>query len=304
MCWHIYDRSFLLNIVLMCIFLGLTFWVKIMGGKLGCYCHKNIETKDCNDNHNDIPIKILNNDIYGLESVQLTSESVSDDNIDVDKILKNGYNCNIKEMIVIGFIRLFRRYDFHVPLSNIIFDYYGAWESEISWISRNMRLKSNNIIDNKYSKSNNIKYDSIFLKHNIYSGIYIYKFRIINIVYKDRDIWFGLYKIKHTKSCSNKYTFNRDDPPSSYNWICNFDGCGVLETSCNPSKPHKQYGCLIKNNDIIEMIIDLNSMKLSYSVNGFNYGVAFNITKSIYKVGIVIRNDINPQAILYRYLNE
>ena len=46
------------------------------------------------------------------------------------------------------------------------------------------------------------------------------------------------------------------------------------------------YGCKVKSGDIICIFLDFISLSLSYSVNGKDYGIAFKIKKSKYRLAI------------------
>ena len=61
-------------------------------------------------------------------------------------------------------------------------------------------------------------------------------------------------------------------------------GCTASHTEAGGTD--KRYGIRCKENDIIEMYVDFTGQTVKYSVNGKDYGVAFNIDNVPYKVAI------------------
>lgn len=51
----------------------------------------------------------------------------------------------------------------------------------------------------------------------------------------------------------------------------------------------KEYGVNPKNGSIIEMILDLDNLTLSYIIDGKDYGKAFDIEKGKYRLGLYMR---------------
>ena len=135
---------------------------------------------------------------------------------------------------------------------DIIYKYYFIieWETDWKYASKTIKIKNNNII---YPTDST--YKSIFLTNHINNGIYKYTFKIIHTTSSDWDIRIGIYKLK----------------------------CGIpnVETSFG-SRIKKSKYCYINH-----MVIDLIDNQLSYIVNGKDYGIAFNIENTKYKIGVI-----------------
>ena len=71
-----------------------------------------------------------------------------------------------------------------------------------------------------------------------------------------------------------------------YAYIMNY---GKLADRENFGSYGSDYGAICADGDIIEMILDMNKMTLSYKVNDKEYGVAFhNIDNTKYKAGLTM----------------
>lgn len=103
---------------------------------------------------------------------------------------------------------------------------------------------------------------------------------LTNIISKDKYKW----KFKIQSLSINAHIFFSIRPfisETNYNTLPEYVFCGatgsraILIDEKTDTKVH-DYGTKCKQNDIIEMILDLNKNTLSFIINGINYGIAFN----------------------------
>ena len=124
---------------------------------------------------------------------------------------------------------------------------------------------------------------SAYLKQEVSNGVHHWIFKIVSL--KHYDYYTHHIGIRGTNSTGNALQyFMRGNP--AYSFCCSqgrlLGPKGQL-TNAN-------YGIKCKSGDIVEMFCDFNEMTLRYSVNGKDYGIAFeNIQKCAYKAAINLR---------------
>ena len=59
-----------------------------------------------------------------------------------------------------------------------------------------------------------------------------------------------------------------------------------------------KYGVEVKNEDVVEMCLDMNTLVLSFSVNGIDYGKAFDVKQAKYRAFIVLGKKGNKIQLL------
>ena len=197
---------------------------------------------------------------------------------------------NKKEVnkLIWGYIKNIQiMYDIHIPnvIFNIVFDYYDiiTWETNDIWKSKYIDVLSDNIVISRSKKNNSPCFRSIFLSDIIFNGKYEYTFKVLKTRETLWDAIFGIYNIKYGNP-SIESSFPLTKPECSYCFIFG----GYLEERKSPGSRGRKYGRELKKNDELTMVIDMNKHELSYIINDINYGKAFDILDTNYKVGIVL----------------
>jgi len=138
------------------------------------------------------------------------------------------------------------------------------WEQNIEWKSKRISLTEGNIIQNTMD----FYYRSIFLTNEIYVGTYEYIFRIIYVHDYSWDIKFGIYQSRNGGNvCEGAFP--------KYRWKQSyyfFDHGGPR----------------IRPNDIIKLIINMDTLEFTFYINDVRHGKILKIKKDKYKVGVVL----------------
>eukprot|EP01084_Bolivina_argentea_P166138 288520_1 len=122
-----------------------------------------------------------------------------------------------------------------------------------------------------------------FLTNKISEGQHRWKFQLGHSV--DWTL-IGIFKTRN-KIVLDTY-FSRGGFDKGYTYI-SCDGRLGSETSGDWAGNPRHYGKFKpKEGDIIEMIVDFDSLELSYIVNGIDFGVAFKIEKTEYRAAIAM----------------
>ena len=56
----------------------------------------------------------------------------------------------------------------------------------------------------------------------------------------------------------------------------------------NKYAERKKYGCLCKQNDIIDMELNMNDLELKFIVNGKDYGKAYDLEQGSYRAAVYL----------------
>ena len=161
------------------------------------------------------------------------------------------------------------------------------WETNNYWKSNKIGINNKTNIITTHAK---MEYASTFIKNIIKYGKYMCKFKI-NSNITEWGIRFGIYKTNAGKPGMD--TYSKTKKGCSYAFISH----GYLESIDKPGSAGNKYGRSLKKNDDIIMIIDLNNNELSYIINDINYGKAFNIQNTSYKIGICLHPGNSVQLI-------
>eukprot|EP01084_Bolivina_argentea_P208738 355760_1 len=164
------------------------------------------------------------------------------------------------------------------------------------------------ILENETLITNNAEWDNdsecyrtAFLSNIIESGKHKWTFQILNYKGKSHgyNYFFGIHKISSCRDLKElSKTYFTQDTKNVYGWLAS---CRMLldlsydddEGSCS-----ERYGQEIKDNDIVEMCIDLYNMQLKYIINGKDYGKAFDIEKTKYRAAVLLSCQGNQIKLL------
>lgn len=171
----------------------------------------------------------------------------------------------------------------------------------------NKNIKGKGIYINKClcsttkNKKSRVLYDliwgSVFGCKVIKNGIFIWEIKINKIchnngwnflvgIIKNNKLY--MQKIKNSNLMKHSHNFNE-----IYGW-----SCGIYNSLLNHKNYDKKYGKTCNEGDIIQVILNLNNMTLSYKVNNIDYGIAYNnIIKTEYR--IVVSIDGNDSEIQF-----
>ena len=195
---------------------------------------------------------------------------------------------NTKEsMIVNGYIKGNLK-DFipKVIINEITLYYYDelkyvTWNNDETWKSECIHIKPNNIIEVEPHRNG-----SIFLSNEICTGKYIYNFKMNKLTESHNwQMGIGLYKVKYGDPVIHEWFSQKAN--ACYCFIF-AQGIQALESTKNPGTIEKDYGVPLKTNDMFKLVIDLDECILKYIVNDKDYGIACNIEKTKYKIGVTL----------------
>ena len=143
------------------------------------------------------------------------------------------------------------------------------------------------------------KYQTAFLSEVIdYGGIYKWTFKIID--FNNRRAGYnyliGIWKTKSQKSTTVlSETYFSKDYENMYGWLAS---C-ALKSSPDTTTCRQSYGTRIKNNDIVEMILDLETrMDLRFTLNGKDMGKAFDVEQTEYRAAVMLAASNNKIQLL------
>ena len=140
------------------------------------------------------------------------------------------------------------------------------------------------------------KSGSSFLKDTFDSGIHHWTFRIDAFNKSSEWRWtttIGIYNVKNGEPKVDDIFTTQGNTETNYGFGYGCAELTELEDGCCPeyheSDNHTplKYGVKVKSGDIVEMHCDMNKLELSFSINGVDYGVAYNgIEKTEYKAAV------------------
>ena len=151
--------------------------------------------------------------------------------------------------------------------------------------------------NNKHVTMNMHKGGQVYLVNIARSGVHKWKFKITNMQKKNIYMTIGIWKANNKLDTKERLWSKAKD--KGYGWVINAQR---LHNS------NDKWGRLCWTGDIVEMILDLNTGTLSYSVNDMNQGVAFkNIqtTEGLFGyVAVVSMNNIGDSIEIISYSND
>eukprot|EP01084_Bolivina_argentea_P273499 465897_1 len=137
------------------------------------------------------------------------------------------------------------------------------------------------ISQNVVTQNVNDQWITVFLSKIVKRGKHEWKFKIETYI-RDNSVMFGIWDNSNdTKQGFTQYLnekANRAYGFYSYN--------NSSELRLYKGGSGKTYGVALAQGDTITMSINLDALTLSYSINGKDCGVAFNIKKTQYKAAI------------------
>ena len=79
----------------------------------------------------------------------------------------------------------------------------------------------------------------------------------------------------------------------SERFYCFLEGKGfnASKGEINDYYESTNYGIVCKNNDIIEMELNMNELFVKYIINGKDYGKAFDVTEGSYRAAVYLYHD-------------
>eukprot|EP01084_Bolivina_argentea_P208737 355759_1 len=213
--------------------------------------------------------------------------------------------------IVFGYIRKCESHLFHSNITyytipdlviHLCLSYYhilmDKWHMDS--LCDEFTVENETLITNNAEWTNDSDYHrTAFLSNIIESGQYKWTFQVLN--YKGTshgyNYFFGIHKISSSKDLKQlSKTYFTKDTKNVYGWLAS---CRMLlDLKCNVGSCNDDYGQEIKDNDIVEMCIDLYNMHLKYIVNGKDYGKAFDIEKTKYRAAVLLSCQGNQIKLL------
>ena len=155
-------------------------------------------------------------------------------------------------------------------------------------LSQYITIEGNKIIQ---SKKSHCMYDpSAYCKHIVEEGVFRWKFEVKQRGYLMK---IGVWK---DKGCGPDPRLN-----DSYTWFLEDNGYCLypaLNQIWMDGKGFVDYGTYCNIGSIIEMILDLNELTLSYIIDGVDYGKAFDIEKCRYRAAVCLSKRGDTVTIL------
>eukprot|EP01084_Bolivina_argentea_P262118 443189_1 len=195
---------------------------------------------------------------------------------------------------VFGFVRISQKSFWNVPVAiiNIILFYFYDDEWDKNCKSDDIRIVGSSVINTSWYTS------SAYLRRSVSEGIHVWSFKIDEL-YNDR-VWqlIGCWKTKFDPVIDRLFT--TDGGNKCYAFSLNY---GYL---MDPSKKYgqrlKNYGIQCKYGDIIKMTLNFNDLTLSFKMNNIEYGTAFDVERTSYKVAATLSRGRTKFTLLsYKY---
>eukprot|EP01083_Nonionella_stella_P106460 307338_1 len=155
-------------------------------------------------------------------------------------------------------------------------------------MNSNVGCKGSNISINRTTKRNIIRktegkrgYQSAFLMNRISSGVHQWSFKILSHS-GGSNIDIGIWKTKqYGKPITDNYFTKKKN--NGYAYVCTR---GVITLDNSAGRYGLRYGKRCVANDVIDMILDMNKLELSFCVNKHSYGKAFSIENTTYRAAV------------------
>ena len=194
-----------------------------------------------------------------------------------------------RQLTVLGYIRQYEKVNkIHIPqgivLVFILFYGNDSDEWDPKFISYTMKLTDRTVTQTLDAEG------SSYCKRIIESGIFKWKFKIDQC---KGGFILGIWKIKNnTTTPPLKVWFTKNETPFSQRHkpesaaVYGFHSKTSCLTRNDGWALGPEYGIYPANDSIIEMILDLNKLTLSYIIDGKDYGKAFDVEKSKYRAAV------------------
>eukprot|EP01084_Bolivina_argentea_P241585 405522_1 len=184
--------------------------------------------------------------------------------------------------LVRGYIRKIQKlHDIMIPMNIIeicIIFYFISEEWNKNLIVNNVNIQ-NNIITNKLSS-----WCTSFLSNTYNKGHHQWIFKVKKKIY---DIFIGIcLNHKYDKKLALN-TWIGNEANRSYAFSVTFATVNKFN-KLNEWEDQDSYGIQCKDNDIISMMVDFDSLTLSYCINNKNYGIAHHIKAGTYVVAVTV----------------
>eukprot|EP01084_Bolivina_argentea_P120790 214139_1 len=123
-----------------------------------------------------------------------------------------------------------------------------------------------------------------FLKHMVSDGIYKWSFKIENMLQpgKWNDFIIGIYstdlnfdKVREQSFCYESGIAFVASKGQIFTAPCNYDA-------------KRDYGVKCKNNDVIDMELNMNKLQLKFIINGTDYEKAYDLKSGKYKAAVYL----------------
>ena len=183
---------------------------------------------------------------------------------------------------VFGYIREYEdtlKYNVPLLINNLILCYFNdvdSWNKK--YVGNNI-----NIIDQKkqITKTDGsvAEFENAYLMNVIFGGVYKWTFKFVDILSGSIDI--GIWKINKLQPIMIDDLSKNKNISYLLNVQPSIKPRGLVPDRSSMYVANDQYisNLIINDNDIIEMILNLHKLTLSYVINDHNYGVAFNVEK-------------------------
>eukprot|EP01084_Bolivina_argentea_P147055 257347_1 len=214
-----------------------------------------------------------------------------------------------------GFIREFQSIlPNNIPplINHICLVFYAPrdiWDNQ--HISKKMQLIDESCIT---KISDDWDFCSAFGKNIIESGQFHWKFRIekVQAVGLGWYIVLGIWKIKSENKPPVHTYFTHNGDKGAYAFVTDsarlVSRCGGTYRKIQPIDINNrtdiyenrtiEYGIQCKTGDIIDMYLDLNELSLSFAINNHDYGTAFEIENTAYRMAVNMQQKGDSLRIL------
>ena len=188
----------------------------------------------------------------------------------------------VRQLAVYGYIREYEQVNqVNIP-EGIIFVlilFYGdsdRWDPK--YISQYMKLSDRTLTQVEYGMG------SSYGQRVVDSGIFKWRLRIDQCT--NDGFMLGIRRVKGDEAdLPTKYWFTKGGFGNGYAFRSIVDEHARL-TNDRGFALGRQYGSNSPNGAIIEMMLDLDNLTLSYIINDVDYGKAFDIAKGKYRLGL------------------
>ena len=211
------------------------------------------------------------------------------DNIDVER-----------QMVVSGYIHEYESMNKqNIPkeiiLICILFYGYGVDEWDVDQISIGMQLS-----DRKLTKvKRGVLYaSSSYCKRIIECGTFLWRFKIDDcsngVGWDDGGkFMIGIWKVNGDEEPQTDTYFTRDGDGYGFDPVG-----GVISNDAGYTSADQKYGVKCKNGTIVEMLLDMNELTLSYKINDKDYGKAFDVEKCKYRAAVYMLTENDAITLL------
>ena len=194
------------------------------------------------------------------------------------------------EFIVHGYIRSNFSNQVTVELKTLCLNFFGG----LSEWDPNLHGDHLEIVDNgNCVKMINYAWATAYLTDSFSSGIHHWQFKIENGPASGHYFLFGIWKTNSGKPILNRYF--TDIHNNGYAFDAPY---GRLTTPSIPGGGGPSYAKACKVNDIIDMYVDFNILRLTFAINDEYYGDGQTIDKTEYKAAITMHATNNKIRLI------